>query len=81
MERSIPYRLVFFFVIICIRRIQVVSDSFYIAKILIQGNLNWMQSREASLKSPVWRGRENEIRPFGNPKASDSANLDSTAEV
>ncbi|KAK3446566.1 hypothetical protein EUGRSUZ_A02249 [Eucalyptus grandis] len=47
----------------------------------IQGNLNWMQSREASLKSPVWRGRENEIRPFGNPKASDSANLDSAAEL
>ncbi|XP_062111990.1 ferredoxin-dependent glutamate synthase 1, chloroplastic/mitochondrial [Humulus lupulus] len=47
----------------------------------IQGNLNWMQSRESSLKSPVWRGRENEIRPFGNPKASDSANLDSTAEL
>ncbi|KAJ0098418.1 hypothetical protein Patl1_20916 [Pistacia atlantica] len=46
----------------------------------IQGNLNWMQSREASLKSPVWHGRENEIRPFGNPKASDSANLDSAAE-
>ncbi|KAL0453201.1 UNVERIFIED_CONTAM: Ferredoxin-dependent glutamate synthase, chloroplastic, partial [Sesamum latifolium] len=47
----------------------------------IQGNLNWMQSREASLKSPVWRGRENEIRPFGNSKASDSANLDSAAEL
>lgn len=47
----------------------------------IQGNLNWMQSREASLKSPVWRGRENEICPFGNPKASDSANLDSAAEL
>ncbi|GLT95821.1 hypothetical protein SLE2022_134830 [Rubroshorea leprosula] len=47
----------------------------------IQGNLNWMQSREASLKSPVWRDRENEIRPFGNPKASDSANLDSAAEL
>ncbi|RWV95961.1 hypothetical protein BHE74_00024593 [Ensete ventricosum] len=46
-----------------------------------RGNLNWMQSREATLKSPVWRGRENEIRPFGNPKASDSANLDSAAEV
>ncbi|CAB4316755.1 unnamed protein product, partial [Prunus armeniaca] len=45
------------------------------------GNLNWMQSREASLKSPVWNGRENEIRPYGNPKASDSANLDSAAEV
>lgn len=47
----------------------------------IQGNLNWMQSRETSLKSPVWRGRESEIRPFGNPKASDSANLDSAAEL
>ncbi|KZV57862.1 Glutamate synthase 1 isoform 1 [Dorcoceras hygrometricum] len=47
----------------------------------IQGNLNWMQSRETSLKSPVWRGRENELRPFGNPKASDSANLDSSAEL
>ncbi|XP_057983389.1 ferredoxin-dependent glutamate synthase, chloroplastic-like [Malania oleifera] len=47
----------------------------------IQGNLNWMQSREASLNSPVWRGRENEIRPYGNPKASDSANLDSAAEL
>ncbi|KAJ4979425.1 hypothetical protein NE237_010205 [Protea cynaroides] len=47
----------------------------------IQGNLNWMQSREASLKSPVWHGREHEICPFGNPKASDSANLDSAAEL
>ncbi|XP_059668316.1 ferredoxin-dependent glutamate synthase 1, chloroplastic/mitochondrial-like isoform X2 [Cornus florida] len=46
----------------------------------IQGNLNWMQSRESSMKSPVWHGRENEIRPYGNPKASDSANLDSAAE-
>lgn len=47
----------------------------------IQGNLNWMQSRETSMISPVWRGRENEIRPFGNSKASDSANLDSAAEL
>ncbi|XP_034894077.1 ferredoxin-dependent glutamate synthase 1, chloroplastic/mitochondrial [Populus alba] len=47
----------------------------------IQGNLNWMQSRETSLKSSVWHGRENEIRPYGNPKASDSANLDSAAEL
>ncbi|KAL0648757.1 hypothetical protein Bca4012_047048 [Brassica carinata] len=47
----------------------------------IQGNLNWMQSREASLKSSVWNGRENEIRPFGNPRGSDSANLDSAAEI
>lgn len=47
----------------------------------IQGNLNWMRSREETLKSPVWRDRESEIRPFGNPKASDSANLDSAAEL
>uniref|UniRef100_A0A7N0THN9 glutamate synthase (ferredoxin) n=1 Tax=Kalanchoe fedtschenkoi TaxID=63787 RepID=A0A7N0THN9_KALFE len=47
----------------------------------IQGNLNWMQSRETYLKSPVWNGRENELRPYGNPKASDSANLDSAAEL
>ncbi|CAN6444099.1 unnamed protein product [Victoria cruziana] len=47
----------------------------------IQGNLNWMQSRESSLKSPVWHDRENELRPFGNPRASDSANLDSAAEL
>ncbi|KAJ4762097.1 hypothetical protein LUZ62_072472 [Rhynchospora pubera] len=47
----------------------------------IQGNLNWMQSREATLQSPVWRGREHELRPFGNPKGSDSANLDSAAEL
>ena len=40
-----------------------------------------MRSRETSLQSPVWHGRENEIRPYGNPKASDSANLDSAAEV
>lgn len=40
-----------------------------------------MTSREASLKSSVWNGRENEIRPFGNPRGSDSANLDSAAEV
>lgn len=53
----------------------------FVTQSFVQGNLNWMQSREASLKSPVWRGRENEIRPFGNPKASDSANLDSAAEV
>jgi hypothetical protein len=48
---------------------------------ILQGNLNWMRSREATIQSPVWRGRENEIRPFGDPKASDSANLDNAAEV
>ncbi|XP_024543692.1 ferredoxin-dependent glutamate synthase, chloroplastic [Selaginella moellendorffii] len=47
----------------------------------LQGNLNWMRSREASLKCAVWRGREEELRPFGNPRASDSANLDMAAEL
>ncbi|KAJ7541176.1 hypothetical protein O6H91_10G049100 [Diphasiastrum complanatum] len=47
----------------------------------IQGNLNWMRSRETSLKSSVWHGREEELRPFGNPTASDSANLDMAAEL
>lgn len=47
----------------------------------IQGNINWMRSREASMTSSVWKGREEDIRPFGNAKASDSANLDMVAEL
>ncbi|BBN01830.1 glutamate synthase (ferredoxin) [Marchantia polymorpha subsp. ruderalis] len=47
----------------------------------LQGNLNWMRSREATMYSPVWHGREEDIRPIGNAKASDSANLDITAEL
>jgi glutamate synthase (ferredoxin) len=47
----------------------------------LQGNLNWMRSREAIMESPIWRGRDDELRPFGNIKASDSANLDMVAEV
>eukprot|EP00850_Spirogloea_muscicola_P015685 SM000122S25792 [mRNA] locus=s122:403536:415500:+ [translate_table: standard] len=46
----------------------------------VQGNLNWMASREATLTSPAWKGREDELRPIGNSKASDSANLDAVAE-
>ena len=33
-----------------------------------QGNLNWMRSREASLKSPVWRDRESEFVLLGIQK-------------
>ncbi|KAL2642870.1 hypothetical protein R1flu_010457 [Riccia fluitans] len=47
----------------------------------LQGNLNWMRSREATMYSPVWHGREEDIRPIGSAKASDSANLDITAEL
>eukprot|EP00897_Mesotaenium_endlicherianum_P005262 jgi/Mesen1/4764/ME000242S03939 len=47
----------------------------------LQGNLNWMTSRETTLTSPVWKGREAELCPIGNTRASDSANLDTVAEV
>jgi glutamate synthase (ferredoxin) len=47
----------------------------------LQGNLNWMRSREATMYSPVWHGREEDIRPIGSAKASDSANLDVAAEL
>ena len=47
----------------------------------LQGNLNWMASREADMTHPVWEGREPELRPICNPAASDSANLDRVAEL
>lgn len=82
MERSIPYRLQYLLPceLPCVYDLLVIC--FFIdCEVFMQGNLNWMQSREVSMKSSVWNGRESEIRPFGNPKASDSANLDSAAEV
>lgn len=47
----------------------------------VQGNINWMRSREPTMHSEVWRGRETDIFPIQNPSNSDSANLDSVAEV
>jgi len=47
----------------------------------LQGNLNWMASKEADMKNPVWGGREPDFRPICNPAASDSANLDRVAEL
>jgi len=47
----------------------------------LQGNLNWMASKEADMTHPVWEGREAELRPICNPAASDSANLDRVAEL
>lgn len=47
----------------------------------LQGNLNWMASREADMRHPVWKGREPELRPICNPNMSDSANLDRVAEL
>lgn len=46
----------------------------------IQGNLNWVSSREHSLKAPVWNDREEELLPLCNYQESDSANLDHLAE-
>ncbi|GIL47362.1 hypothetical protein Vafri_4198, partial [Volvox africanus] len=47
----------------------------------LQGNLNWVVSREHELKNPIWRGREEELTPLCNSAQSDSANLDNVAEL
>lgn len=47
----------------------------------LQGNLNWVASREHSLTHPVWEGREPELLPLCNAAESDSANLDHVAEL
>ena len=47
----------------------------------LQGNLNWVASREHSLTNPVWKGREEELLPMCNGAESDSANLDHVAEL
>ena len=47
----------------------------------VQGNLNWLTGREASLDHPLWKGREHVLSVVGDPGNSDSANLDRIAEV
>ena len=47
----------------------------------MQGNINWMASREGELTNPVWEGRESDLRPFCDSGKSDSANLDGVAEL
>ena len=47
----------------------------------LQGNLNWVASREHSLSNPVWQGREEELLPLCSSQESDSANLDHVAEL
>lgn len=47
----------------------------------LQGNLNWMSSRQHNLKHPLWEGLEKELMPLCDPSRSDSANLDMTAEL
>lgn len=47
----------------------------------LQGNLNWVASREHELSNPIWKGRESELMPLCNAAQSDSANLDNVAEL
>ena len=47
----------------------------------LQGNLNWVASRQDSLRAPVWEGREGDLLPLCDATASDSANLDRVAEL
>jgi glutamate synthase (ferredoxin) len=47
----------------------------------LQGNFNWVASREAELTHPVWNGREPELTPLCDMGVSDSANLDRVAEL
>lgn len=47
----------------------------------LQGNLNWVASREHSFTHPLWNGREAELIPLCNAAESDSANLDHVAEL
>lgn len=47
----------------------------------LQGNINWVASRQATLKHPIWEGREEELAPLADTRMSDSANLDRLAEL
>ena len=47
----------------------------------LQGNLNWVASRQAGLKNEIWKGREGDFLPLCSAAESDSANLDHVAEL
>jgi glutamate synthase (ferredoxin) len=47
----------------------------------LQGNLNWVASRQGGLSADAWRGREAELLPLCSAAESDSANLDHVAEL
>jgi glutamate synthase (NADPH/NADH) large chain len=48
----------------------------------VQGNINWLKSKEAFFSSPYFSTEElNMILPICNPKQSDSSNLDNTIEL
>jgi len=47
----------------------------------LQGNLNWVASRETELEHPAWEGRGADLAPLCDHGVSDSANLDRVAEL
>jgi glutamate synthase (NADPH) large chain len=48
----------------------------------VQGNINWLKSKEAFFASPYFTPEEiNMLLPICNPKQSDSSNLDNTIEL
>jgi len=48
----------------------------------VQGNINWLKSKEAFFASPNFSAEEiNMILPICNPRQSDSSNLDNTVEL
>ena len=48
----------------------------------VQGNINWLKSKEAFFASPHFTRQELDmILPICNPKQSDSSNLDNTIEL
>lgn len=48
----------------------------------VQGNINWLKSKEAFFSSPYFSREElNMILPICNPKQSDSSNLDNVIEL
>ncbi|MBS1951587.1 MAG: Glutamate synthase [NADPH] large chain [Cytophagales bacterium] len=48
----------------------------------VQGNINWLKSKEAFFASPYFTQEEiNMILPICNPKQSDSSNLDNVVEL
>lgn len=48
----------------------------------VQGNINWLKSKEAFFESPYFTKEElNMILPICNPLQSDSSNLDNTIEL
>ncbi|MCC7372944.1 MAG: glutamate synthase large subunit [Chloroflexi bacterium] len=47
----------------------------------VQGNRNWMRSREVSCNSPVWGQDLSALSPIVSPNGSDSASLDNVLEL